>query len=81
MTNRDRFTGTAAEQPPRVPLSTLLYGVLKDARKYEDLLENIEVIHDDELAEFLRELRDEARSKAERAEYLLAQRLANGGVR
>ena len=80
MTNRDRFTATAAEQP-RVPLSTLLYGVLEDARKYEDLLENIEVIHDDELSEFLRGLRDEARSTAERAEYLLAQRLTNGGVR
>jgi hypothetical protein len=51
-----------------------------DPKKYEDCLETIEVIHDEELADFLRELRDEARKWAERTEYLLAQRLADGGV-
>ncbi len=58
----------------------LLYGVLEDAKKYEDCLETIEVIHDEELAGFLHELRDDTRKWAERTQYLLAQRLSNGGV-
>ncbi len=78
MTNRHRSTGAVAGT--RVPLSVLLYGVLEDAKKYEDCLETIEVIHDEELADFLRELRDDTRKWAKRTEYLLAQRLSNGGV-
>ena len=54
MTNRHRSTGIVAGT--RVPLSVLLYGVLEDAKKYEDCLETMEVIHDEELADFLREL-------------------------
>ena len=58
----------------------LLYGVVEEAEGYEDRLRGVERLHDRELADFLRELRDESRKRAERAEELLAQRLANGGV-
>ena len=77
MTDRNRFTEPAAD--PRSLLS-LLYGVMEEAERYEDCLQGIERLHDRELADFLRELRDESRRRAVRAEELLAQRLANGGV-
>jgi hypothetical protein len=78
MTIRDRFTQTSP-QPRSTPLS-VLYSVLEDAKKYEGYLQNTGPIHDQELAEFLDQLRDETRRAAEQAEALLAQRLANGGV-
>ena len=77
MTDRNSFTEPAAE--PRVLLS-LLYGVIEEAERYEARLQGTERLHDGELAGFLRELRDETRKRADRAEELLAQRLANGGV-
>jgi hypothetical protein len=78
MTSRDRFTETSPE-PRSTPLS-VLYSVLEDAKKYEGYLQNTEPIHDQELAEFLDQLRDKTRRAAKQAEALLAQRLADGGV-
>jgi hypothetical protein len=78
MTNRDRFTETTTD-PRNTPLS-VLYSVLEDAQKYEGYLQNTKPIHDQELAEFLDQLRDKTRRAAEQAEALLAQRLADGGV-
>ena len=75
MTSRDRFTETTTE-PRSTPLS-VLYSVLEDAKKYEGYLQNTEPIHDQELAEFLVQLRDKTRRAAE---ALLAQRIADGGV-
>ena len=77
MTDRNSFTEPVAE--PRVLLS-LLYGVIEEAERYEGHLQGTERLDDRELADFLRELRDESHRRAERAEELLAQRLANGGV-
>jgi hypothetical protein len=78
MTHRDRFTTSAAELP--TPLS-VLYSVMDDAQRYKDYLEeNDQGIYDHELADFLFELRDETGRRAKRAEDLLAQRLADGGV-
>ena len=78
MTHRDRSTTSNAELP--TPLS-VLYSVVEDAQRYNDYLEeNTQGIHDQELADFLIELRDETGRRAKRAESLLAQRLANGGV-
>jgi CRISPR/Cas system endoribonuclease Cas6 (RAMP superfamily) len=78
MTHRDRSTISNAELP--TPLS-VLYSVVEDAQRYNDYLEeNTQGIHDQELADFLMELRDETGRRAKRAESLLAQRLANGGV-
>jgi hypothetical protein len=67
MTDRDHFTQSATELP--TPLS-VLYSVVEDAQG----------IYDHELADFLFELRDETSTRAKRAEELLAQRLADGGV-
>ena len=78
MTHRDRSTTSNAELP--TPLS-VLYSVVEDAQRYNDYLEeNAQGIYDHELADFLIELRDETGRRAKRAEGLLAQRLANGGV-
>ena len=77
MTNRNSFTEPAAE--PRILLG-LLYGVMEQAERYEEDLQGTEQLHDRELADFLRELRDETRNRADVAEILLAERLANGGV-
>jgi hypothetical protein len=74
MTDRNLFTEPAAE--PRA----LLYRVMEEAARYEEDLQGTERLNDRELADFLRELRDETRDRADRAESLLAQRLANGGV-
>ena len=79
MTIRDGFTQTTVTEPRTTALS-VLYGVLEDAKTYEDYLQNTEPIHDQEVAEFLEQLRDGSRRAAERAEELLAQRLADGGV-
>ena len=78
MTDRNSLTEPAAE--PRILLG-LLYGVIEEAQRYEEDLQGTERLHDRELADFLRELREETRNRADRAEILLAQRLANGGVR
>jgi hypothetical protein len=78
MTIRDRFTETSPE-PRSTPLG-VLYSVLEDAKKYDDYSQNTEPVHDQEVAEFLDQLRDETRRLAEQAEALLAQRLADGGV-
>jgi hypothetical protein len=78
MISRDRFTDTGAE--PRSTSLSVLYSVLEDAKKYEGYLQNTESIHDQEVAEFLDQLRDEIPRAAEQAETLLAQRLADGGV-
>jgi CRISPR/Cas system endoribonuclease Cas6 (RAMP superfamily) len=78
MTERDHFTESATELP--TPLS-VLYSVVEDAQRYRDYLGEIaKGIYDHELADFLFELRDETSRRAERAEDLLAQRLADGGV-
>ena len=77
MTDRNNFTEPAPE--PRALLG-LLYGVMEEAERYEERLQGTERLHDRELAGFLRELRDETRRRADQAEKLLAQRLANGGV-
>ena len=71
--------GPESAADPRMLLS-LLYGVIEEAERYEDRLRGTERLHDRELADFLCELRDETHRRAERAEELLAQRLANGGV-
>ena len=78
MTHRDHFPESATELP--TPLS-VLYSVVEDARRYKDFLEeNAQRLYDHELADFLMELRDETSRRAKRAEGLLAQRLAGGGV-
>ena len=78
MTDRNGLTEPPAE--PRALLG-VLYGVIEEAERYEGCLQGTDRIHDDrELADFLSELRDETRRRADRAEALLAQRLANGGV-
>ena len=77
MTDRNSFTELAAD--PRTLLG-LLYDVVEEAQRYEDRLRGTERLPDRELADFLGELRDETRRRADRAETLLAQRLANGGV-
>jgi hypothetical protein len=78
MTDRDHTTETVTELP--TPLS-VLYSVVEDAQRYKDYLkENTQGIYDHELADFLFELRDETSGRAKRAEELLAQRLADGGV-
>jgi hypothetical protein len=78
MNSQDRFTETGAE--PRSTSLSVLYSLLEDAKKYEGYLQNTEPIHDQEVAEFLDQLRDEILRAAEQAEALLAQRLADGGV-
>ncbi|MDQ3863706.1 MAG: hypothetical protein M3317_09435 [Actinomycetota bacterium] len=79
MTDRDRLT----EQPTTelsTPLS-VLYSVVEDARRYEGYLkENDQEVYDHELADFFSELGAETSRRARRAEELLAQRLADGGV-
>jgi hypothetical protein len=78
MTERDRSTESATEL--LTPLS-VLYSVVEDAKRYKDYLEeNAQGIYDQELADFLFELRDETRRRAKLAGDLLAQRLADGGV-
>ena len=77
MTDRNNFTEPTADPSD---LLGLLYGVMKEAERYEERLQGTERLHDRELAGFLRELRDETRRRADQAEKLLAQRLANGGV-
>ena len=78
MTDRDHFSESATELP--TPLS-VLYSVVQDAQRYKDYLkDNAQGIYDQELADFLGELGDETSRRAKRAEELLAQRLADGGV-
>jgi hypothetical protein len=61
MTDRNGLTEPPAE--PRALLG-LLYGVIEEAERYEGCLQGTDRIHDRELADFLRELRDETRSRA-----------------
>ncbi len=78
MTDRNYSTESDAEMP--TPLS-VLYSVVEDAQRYDAYLEkNPQGDYDHELADFLLELRDETGRRAKRAEDLLAQRLADGGV-
>jgi hypothetical protein len=78
MSDRDHFTESATELS--TPLS-VLYSVVEDARRYKDYLNmNAQGIYDHELSDFLLELRDETSMRGKRAEDLLAQRLADGGV-
>ncbi len=78
MSDRDLFTESATELS--TPLS-VLYSVVEDARKYKDYLkESAQGLYDHELSDFLSELRDETSTRGERAEDLLGQRLADGGV-
>jgi hypothetical protein len=78
MTDREHFTASPTELP--TPLS-VLYSVVEDAQRNKDYLkENAQGLYDQELADFLSELRDETSRRAKRAEDLLAQRLADGGV-
>ncbi len=78
MADRDHPTESATEMP--TPLS-VLYSVVEDAQRYDDYLEKSpQGSYDHELADFLLELRDETGRRGKRAEDLLAQRLADGGV-
>jgi hypothetical protein len=49
--------------------------LLEDAFKYEVLARRAEASDDQALIEFFRQMRDENRLRAERAEQILAQRL------
>jgi hypothetical protein len=78
MTDRRHLTESATEAP--TPLSVLC-SVVEDAQRYDAYLQkNPQENYDHELADFLLELRDETGRRAKRAEDLLAQRLADGGV-
>ena len=78
MTERNHPTESATELP--TPLS-VHYSVVEDAQRYDDYLEKApQGSYDHEFADFLLELRDETGRRGKRAEDLLAQRLANGGV-
>jgi hypothetical protein len=78
MSDRNYTTESATELS--TPLS-VLYSVVEDARRYKDYLNmNAQGIYDHELSDFLLELRDETSMRGKRAEDLLAQRLADGGV-
>ncbi len=78
MTDRDHHTESATELP--TPLS-VLYSVVEDAKRSDAYLEKApRGNYDHELADFLLELRDETGRRGKRAEDLLAQRLADGGV-
>ena len=77
MTDDRRPTETEAES--RTMLAAL-YRILEDARRYEQYAEVAQRAYDEELVDFLLELRDETSRRAKRAENLLAQRLADGGV-
>ena len=78
MTDRDHFTASPTEVP--TPPSGL-YSVVEDAQRNKDYLkENAQGLYDHELSDFLLELRDETGRWGKRAEELLAQRLADGGV-
>src|SRR5918992_4871802 len=76
MTDDRRLTETKVES--RAMLAAL-YRVLEDARRYEEYAEVAHWAYDEELLDFFRELREEARGRAGQAEKLLAQRLADGG--
>ena len=78
MTDRNHPTESATELP--TPLS-VLYSVVEDAKRYDAYLEKTpQGSYDHELADFLLELREETGRRGKRAEDLLAQRLADGGV-
>jgi hypothetical protein len=78
VTHSDRFRESTSEFS--TPLS-VLFSVVENAHRYEGYLkDDAQEIYDHELAEFLVDLRDETASRAKRAEELLAQRLADGGV-
>ena len=79
MTSRDRFTETTTD-PRGTPLS-VLYSVLEDAKKYEGYLQNTESIYDQELAEFLDQLRDKSgtQSMPTPTHAEVAQRTADNG--
>jgi phytoene dehydrogenase-like protein len=77
MTDDRRPADTEAE--PRATLAAL-YRLLEDAQRYEEYAEVAQRAYDEEIADFFRELREESRGRAERAQELLAQRLADGGV-
>jgi hypothetical protein len=77
MTDDRRPADTEVE--PRATLAAL-YRILEDARRYEEYAEIAQHAYDEEIADFFRELREESRGRAERAQELLAQRLADGGV-
>jgi phytoene dehydrogenase-like protein len=77
MTDDRRPAATEAE--PRATLAAL-YRILEDAQRYEEYAEVAQRAYDEEIADFFRELREESRGRAERAQELLAQRLADGGV-
>jgi hypothetical protein len=77
MTDDRRPTESEAES--RIMLAAL-YRILEDARRYEEYAEVAQRAYDNELVDFFGELRDETSRRAKRAENLLAQRLADGGV-
>ena len=78
MTDRNHPTESATKLP--IPLS-VLYSVVEDAKRYDNYLEKTpQGSYDHELADFLLELREETGRRGKRAEDLLAQRLADGGV-
>lgn len=54
----------------------LYEAVFQDVERYEDLARRAADSGDDELAGFFREVRDENRRRAEKAERLLAGRVA-----
>jgi hypothetical protein len=77
MTDDRRPADTEAD--PQATLAAL-YRILEDAQRYEEYAEVAQWAYDEEIADFFRELREESRGRAERAQELLAQRLADGGV-
>jgi hypothetical protein len=71
----ERLTGTPDEH---YNLVSVLYHSLKGAQIYSQYIQDAEQAGDDELADFLEEVRGEEQRRAERAKSLLVSRIGGG---
>jgi hypothetical protein len=75
--NSEQATGTPDEH---YNLVSVLYHSLKGAQIYSQYIEDAEEAGDNELADFLEDVREEEQRRAERAKGLLMRRLGGSGL-
>ncbi len=70
--------GNTGTQDSTYNLVSIIYHALQGSQTYEQYVSDAEASGDQELADFIRQVRDENTQRADRAKQLLAQRLQPG---
>jgi hypothetical protein len=79
--NQGNLSSTTGMSDPTFNLVSVLYHALQAAQTYDTYIRDAEQRGDNSMAQFLRQIQNEDRNRAQYAMQLLAQRVNQGAMR